>query len=176
MLEMLRDLVSHNGHANASMLSAIRQNEAAIADRELWELLHHVLVANRFWLLNVMGLAFVFENESRASSSFDVLIQRYAGTHQQESAWLATATEAELARVLESELIPGGKCSIAQAFVQVCMHSQGHRAQCAKLLRRHGGTPPMTDFILWLANRPTAEWAVPLSTSLVMPFGRSDVA
>jgi uncharacterized damage-inducible protein DinB len=42
---------------------------------------------------------------------------------------------------------------VAQAIVQVCMHSQGHRAQCAKMLRRLGGAPPMTDFILWLANR-----------------------
>lgn len=158
MLEMLRDLVSHNGHANASMLSAIRQNDAAIADPELWELLHHILVANQFWLLTVLGLPFVLEDESRSSSSFDVLIQRYGRTHIQQSAWLATATEADLARVIESELIPGGKCSVAQAFVQVCMHSQGHRTQCAKLLRRHGGTPPMTDFILWLANRPTAQW------------------
>ena len=116
------------------------------------------------------GLPFVFEDESLPSSSFDELIQRYGRTHEQQSAWLAAATEPDLARVLESALIPGGKCSVAQALMQVCMHSHGHRAQCAKLLRRHGGVPPMTDFILWLETRPTAEWAVPLlSKSIVTP-------
>jgi uncharacterized damage-inducible protein DinB len=159
MLAMLRDLVAHNGYANAALLSAIRQNEAAASDAELSETLHHVLVSNRFWLLTVLGLPFVFEDESRPASSFDALIQRYGGTHQQQSAWLAGATEADLARVLESAHIPGEKCSVAQALMQVCLHSHGHRAQCAKLLRRHGGVPPMTDFILWLERRPIAEWA-----------------
>ena len=161
MLEMLRDLVAHKGHANAAMLGAIRQNAAAVSDPELGELLHHVLIANRFWLLNVLGLPFVFEDESRPSNSFDALIQRYCGTQEQESTWLAAATEADLARVLEIPFIPGGRCSVAQGVMQVCMHSHGHRAQCAKLFRRHGGVPPMTDFILWLASRPAAEWAAP---------------
>jgi uncharacterized damage-inducible protein DinB len=159
MLGMFRDLVAHNGHANAALLGAIRQNDAAASDPELWELLHHVLVANRFWLLTILGLPFVVEDESRFSSTFDVLIQRYGRTHEQQSTWLAAATETDLARVLASALIPGGKCSVAQAVMQVCMHSHGHRAQCAKLLRRHGGVPPMTDFILWLETRPIAEWA-----------------
>jgi uncharacterized damage-inducible protein DinB len=158
MLEMLRDLLAHKGHANAAALGAIRQNAGAASDPELSELLHHVLIANRFWLLAVLGLPFVFEDESRPSSSFDALIQRYRSTHEQESTWLAAATEADLARVLESPLIPGGRCSVSQALVQVCMHSHAHRAQGAKLLRRHGGVPPMTDFIVWLASRPTAEW------------------
>ncbi len=163
MLEMLRDLVAHKGHANAALLGAIRQNDAAASDPELSELLHHILIANRFWLLAVCGLPFVFEDESRPSSSFDALIQRYCGTQAQELTWLATATEADLTRVLESPLIPGGRCSVSQALVQVCMHSQGHRAQCAKLFRSHGGVPPVTDFILWVASRPATEWAVPLA-------------
>jgi uncharacterized damage-inducible protein DinB len=159
MLEMLRDLVAHKGHANAAVLTSIRQNDAAVSDTELRELLQHVLIANRFWLLTVLGLPFVFEDESRPSSSFDELIQRYCSTQEQESTWLAAATEADLSRVLESALIPGGKCSVSQALLQACMHSHAHRAQCAKLFRRHGGVPPMTDFILWLASRPPAEWA-----------------
>ena len=80
MLEMLRDLVAHKGHANAAMLGAIRQNDAAASDPELCELLHHVLIANRFWLLSVLELPFVFEDESRPSGSFGALIQRYRST------------------------------------------------------------------------------------------------
>jgi uncharacterized damage-inducible protein DinB len=158
MLEMVRDLVAHKGHANAALLAAIRRSDAAVSDPQLGDLLHHVVLANRFWLLTVLGLGFVLEEESRPCRSFDALVQRYRSTHEAESAWLATAKEADLARVLEGPLIPGGRCSIAQAFVQVCMHSHGHRAQCAKLLRRHGGVPPLSDFIVWLVHRPAAEW------------------
>ncbi len=158
MLEMIRDLIAHKAHANAAMMAAIRQNDAARSDPVVLELLHHILVANRFWLLTVLGLPFVLEDESRIPVSLDDLIQTYASTHEQESAWLATVTEADLERLLESPLIPGTTCSVSQALMQVCMHSHGHRAQCAKLLRRHGSVPPMTDFILWLTDRPLAEW------------------
>ena len=158
MLEMLRDLVAHKGHANAALLTAIRQTPAAASDPELWALLHHILLANRFWVLTVLGLPFVHEDEARFSPSFDGLIQRYRSTQAQEETWLEIAAERDLARMLEGALIPNGQCSVSQALMQVCLHSHGHRAQCAKLLRRHGGVPPRTDFILWLSGCPQAAW------------------
>ena len=158
MLEMLRDLVAHKGHANAAVLTAIGQNVSAARDPELLELLHHILLANRFWLLTVLGLPFALDEESRPAESFDALVRRYARSQEQEAAWVNAATAADLERCLTSPLMPIGTCSVAQALMQVCMHSHGHRAQCAKLLRRHGGSPPATDFILWLADRPGAEW------------------
>lgn len=160
MLEMLRDLVAHKGHADAALLTAIREHRTAASDPELWELLHHILLANRFWLLTVLGLPFVHEDEARPFRSFDALIQRYASTQAEEATWLEAATEDDLGRSLDDARIPNGRCTVAQAFMQVCLHSHGHRAQCAKLLRRHGGVPPPADFILWLTTRPRAEWAV----------------
>jgi len=157
MLEMLRDLVAHKGHANAAMLTAVRRNPTAASDPELWELLHHILLANRFWLLTVLGLPFVHEDEARPSPSFDALTHRYGSTQAQEATWLETATEGDLARILDDARIPNGRCSVSHALMQVCMHSHGHRAQCATLLRRHGGVPPTTDFILWLTSRPSAQ-------------------
>jgi uncharacterized damage-inducible protein DinB len=158
MLDMLRDLVAHKGHADAAMLSAIRMNAVAAADVEVRELLHHVLLANRFWLLAVTGAPFVLDEESRASGSFDALVRRYRDNHGQELAWCAGATAADLERVLQVPPIPGGRCTVSQAWMQVCLHSQGHRAQCARLLRRHGAVPPPTDFILWVAERPAPRW------------------
>jgi hypothetical protein len=109
-------------------------------------------------LLTALERPFVLEDESRATSSFGALVQRYAGTQAEESSWLMVAAADDLERTLKNPFIPNGECSVAQAFVQVCMHSHAHRAQAAKLLRRHGGTPPATDFILWLTHRPRAEW------------------
>jgi uncharacterized damage-inducible protein DinB len=158
VIETLRDLIAHNGYANAAILNAARQQDAAVADPEISDLLHHVLLANRFWLLTVLGLPFVVEDESRRSTSFDELIHGYHTTHEQQSAWLAKASDGDLARIMEGALIPGGHCSVAQAFVQVCLHSHGHRAQCARLLRRHDAAPPATDFITWLVNRSAPRW------------------
>jgi len=153
---MLRDLVDHKGHADRALLRAIQAHATAAADPQLLDLLHHVLLANRFWLRSVLDQPFVLEDEARPALSIDALAERYAGTQAAEAAWLERATEADLDRTLTNELIPGGVCSVAQAFMQVCLHSHGHRAQAAALLRRHGGTPPGTEFIAWLATRRLA--------------------
>jgi uncharacterized damage-inducible protein DinB len=154
MLAMLRDLVEHKGYANAALLDAVRRQPAAADDRELSDLLHHILLANRFWLLTVLGDAFDYAVEAAPSASFAGLQERFAALHAQEMAWVGSASADALDRVLASPQIPGGRCTVAQAFMQVCLHSHGHRAQAAKMLRRLGGEPPATDFILWLATRP----------------------
>jgi uncharacterized damage-inducible protein DinB len=164
MLDTLRDLVAHKGYANAALLCVTQQNAAAAADAELSELLHHILLANRFWLVKVLDLPFHIEHEARPFGSSDDMVQRYAETQDQESAWLAAATDGDLDRIVEEPRIPGGRCSVAQAFLQVCLHSHGHRAQAAKLLRRHEVVPPTLDFILWLASRPAAAWPGTAST------------
>jgi len=42
---------------------------------------------------------------------------------------------------------------ILDLLQQVCLHSHGHRAQIARIYRALGGTPPMMDFIVWVAQR-----------------------
>lgn len=151
---MIRDLVAHKGHANTLILDAVRSHPNAAADPEIIGLLHHILVANRFWFLTICGEPFVLERETAAPTSLGELIGRYAVTQREEQAWMGRATAQDLARPLENEMIPGARCTVAQGIMQVCMHSQGHRAQVGKMLRRHGGAPPVTDFILWLSERP----------------------
>lgn len=158
MQAIVRDLIAHKWHANAALLTAIHANAAAASDPDVWTLLHHILLANRFWLLTLLGTPFVLDEESRPAASFGELVRRYARTQADESAWLETASDAELDRSLNDPLIPDGECSVWQAVVQVCLHSHGHRVECAKLLRRHGGSPPQTDFIVWLGGRAAPNW------------------
>ena len=158
MLAMLRNLDAHKGYANASLLSSVQRSPAAATDPEVGELLHHVLVANRFWVLSILGLPFEAEGEVRLSRALAALVDGFRRTHELESAWIEQASEAGLSQTIEGPLIPGGRCTAAEAMMQVCMHSHGHRAQCAKLLRKHGVVPPPTDFIVWLVDRTPAEW------------------
>jgi uncharacterized damage-inducible protein DinB len=156
MLQMLQDLILHKGHANASLLQAIRDNETAAEDAELRKTLHHILVANRFWLSLMLGLPFTLEKESRVPESLADLETQYKETHAMEQEWASKLDEGELARTVETPYIPGHSYSLAQALMQVCMHSAAHRAQCSKRLRQLGGTPPGMDFIVWLKERPAA--------------------
>jgi uncharacterized damage-inducible protein DinB len=156
MLDLLRDLVGHKGHANHAILAAIRQHETAAQDPAILALLHHILVANRFWFLTFVGEPFVAVRELQPPGSLDSVIEGYAALQQREETWIEGISERDLSRVLEMPQIPGGRCTVAQGVTQVCLHCQGHRAQIATMLRALGGTPPMTDFILWVAERPAS--------------------
>lgn len=152
------DLIRHKWHANANLLTAIHRHDVASHDKELRKLLHHVLLANRYWLLLILQIDFSAEQESRISTSLDDLVARYRETERQEMDWISKPQEADTARILQTPFLPGRSFTIDQAITQVCMHSHGHRAQCATLLRSLGGVPPPMDFILWLKDRPTADW------------------
>lgn len=158
MLSLLRDLVAHKGHANAAVLAAVGRNEAAAADAELMDLLHHVLLANRFWITAVRRVPFVAAHEANVARTLPSLLDAFRRTQEEEAAWIAAATEEECAATLAHPLIPGGACTVGAALTQVCLHSHAHRAQIAKMLRRHGAVPPPTDFILWLVDRPRPDW------------------
>ena len=155
---MLQDLVYHKGYANAALLKAIRQHEPAAHDPELRKLLHHIILANRYWLCLSLGLPFTVEEESRVPDSLEAIAAQYRETHAQEVEWLAQVRELDLLRLLETPFIPGQSYTVAQALMQVCLHSHGHRTQCATRLRLLGGTPPSMDFILWLKERPSPDW------------------
>ncbi|HEY6969981.1 MAG TPA: DinB family protein [Candidatus Angelobacter sp.] len=159
MLPILRDLVGHKWHANAAYFKAIRQHEKAAQDEELRKLLHHILLANRFWLMLSLGRQFDFEKDRHIGDSLDLLTTHYRETQTQELQWINQMQEADLERRLETPFLPGSSFSIAEGIMQICLHSHGHRAQCATRLRLLGGTPPATDFILWLKEkRPAPEW------------------
>src|SRR4030095_955927 len=125
MLLMLQELIHHKGYANASLLKAIRQHEAAAQDPELQKLLPHILLGKRISLKLSIGLPFVVEEESRTPESLEAIAAQYRETHEQEMEWLAQVEEPELARILETPFIPDFSCSIAQAMMQVCLHSHG---------------------------------------------------
>lgn len=166
MLSLLQDLVAHKGHANAALLAAVRRSEAAAADGELVDLLHHILIANRFWITAVRGVPFIEAREANVHRTLASLIDAFRATQDEESAWIAAASEEDCAATLTHPLIPGGACTVGAALTQVCLHSQAHRAQVAKMLRRHGGVPPQTDFIVWLVERQPPDWDSAASGSL----------
>jgi uncharacterized damage-inducible protein DinB len=158
LLGMLHDLVQHKNYANASLLNAIGANQDASGDAEIRALLHHIIVANRFWLSLFLDESFDLDRESKVPDSLRELAVLYRQTHDREIEWLSMLSNSDLERLLVTPFIPDRNFSVAQAAMQVCLHSHGHRAQCLTRLRSLGGQPPAIDFIVWLKDRPRPEW------------------
>ena len=64
MIALFRDLFDHQAYADQAMLRAIGRHEAAAGDAQLRTLLHHTLLAHRFWLHLSQGAPFVPDEES----------------------------------------------------------------------------------------------------------------
>jgi len=158
MIDLLRDLIRHKGHANAALLRAISQHQAASHDEELRQLLHHIILANRFWLMLTLGESLDLEKESPVPGSLEAIASHYRDTYRREVDWMFHAGDQDLNRRLETPFLQVSSFSVAEAAMQVCLHSHGHRAQIATKLRLLGGQPPNMDFILWLKNRPEPDW------------------
>jgi uncharacterized damage-inducible protein DinB len=156
MLSMIQELMQHKAWANATLLRAIGQHPPAANDNELHRMLHHILVANRFWLLTVLGHPFDREREMLIPQNLTAIIDRFGETERLEADWLSHASESDLERTLETRSSRLGiDVTVRQAILQICLHTQGHRPQCAARLRALGGTPPGTDYVLWIKEKAT---------------------
>jgi len=156
MLTLIDELIRHKWWANSALLRSIQQHPAAAEDPELRKLLHHILIANRYWLLLSLGQPFIDEEETRIPESHSELMDRFAATEHQEMDWLSSLDPADLDRPLQPRALPDITVSVAQAALQATLHSQGHRSQCASSLRALGGIPAPMDFVLWVRDQGTA--------------------
>ena len=154
MLSTIEELIRHKRWANGGLMRAIEQHPPAAEDEELRKMLHHILVSNRFWLFAILGHPFDREVEMQIPASLAGIAERFKETEQLEAGWLSKASETELERIPETRSSRLGiDVSVRQALLQICMHTQGHRSQCATRLRALGGTPPGMDYVLWIKEQ-----------------------
>jgi uncharacterized damage-inducible protein DinB len=159
VLPLLAELFDHQAWADATLLAAIRACPAALDDEKLRQTLHHMITVQRAFLALFVKWPLDMNAELKAPDSFDVLTARFRDTHPAEIAFVKGLDPAALDRVIETPWLPGAKLTLAQAMMQVLMHSQSHRGQCLSRLRAAGGQPPTLDFILWLKDHPTPVWS-----------------
>jgi uncharacterized damage-inducible protein DinB len=155
MRNMIDQLIRHKWWANFNLLRAVEQHTPAAEDGELRKLLHHILIANRYWLLLTLNQPFIDETEKRVPGSHAEIIKSFASTEKMELDWLSRDTDSDLERALHPRALPDVTVTVAQAMLQVSLHSQGHRSQCASRLRALGGTPLPMDFVLWVREQRT---------------------
>ena len=66
-----------------------------------------------------------------------------------------------MARTVRIPWFPDPPCviTVAEALVQVAMHTQHHRGQCMTRLKDFGGEPKNVDWIIWLwKQKPEGRW------------------
>jgi len=161
MLETLRDLVAYQGWADAELWRAIEASKVAKEDPATLARCHHVHLTQHAFAALVRGEAVVGTNAEEFGRWSD--LEAYG--REASERWI------ELVDVLDGEelgqrlTVPWSKApaiefTVAQAILQMVMHSQHHRGQNAARLRELGDDPPLSDFLAWLwRDRPTARWA-----------------
>jgi uncharacterized damage-inducible protein DinB len=159
MTRMLDSLFRHQAWADAALLQAVGAHaEAAADERPRWTL-HHMVMVQRGFLALLLGRLFDREKEMQIPASLDEFERLYRETHAEELSYVGRLGAADLAQPFKMPWIPGCNISVAEALVQVVMHSQNHRGQCLTRLRELCAKPPTLDFVLWAKDRPEPAWA-----------------
>lgn len=160
MIDMINALFKHQAWADAAILQAVRAYPEAGKDEKLHITLHHIVMVQRAFLSLFLGRPFDMQKELQPPESLADLENLFRDSHNEELSFVSTLQDADLARVIEMPWIPGSRPSLAEALMQVVMHSQNHRGQSLSRLRAIGGNPPTLDFILWLKDRPAPQWSI----------------
>ena len=154
MIPMLRLLFAHQAWADRTVIDAVRAHAGAWDDAELRKALHHILVVQRFFVLNLLEKPFDATVENVTHESLDDLTASFQQAHSMQHAFIELLDDEELSRVPEIAHFKEIQPTVAEVLMQIVLHSQGHRGQCLTRLRILGATPPTVDFILWLKHRP----------------------
>jgi uncharacterized damage-inducible protein DinB len=160
MLTFLRDLAAHAEWANAVFFHTWGKSGARDHE-ELRQRVAHILGVQQ-------GFLSVLRGEQPGGPpggpppSFDDLKTRGETGHAGLRNFMATLEPDALSRTVRIPWFPDPPCviTVAQALVQVAMHTQHHRGQCMTRLKDFGGEPKNVDWIIWLwKQKPQARWS-----------------
>jgi uncharacterized damage-inducible protein DinB len=159
MLSHLRDLLGHAEWANAVFFHAWGKSPARDHE-EMRRRVGHILGVQHGFLAILKGEAPGAPPDGPPPSFAELHAWSQAG-HAGLSAFAAALTPEDLTRTVRVPWFPDPPCvvTVAEALVQVAMHTQHHRGQCMTRLRDLGGEPKNVDWIIWLwKQKPAGRW------------------
>jgi uncharacterized damage-inducible protein DinB len=160
MIDFLRDLMAHAEWANAVFFRAWDQSPARDHDEMRRRLGHLIGVQQGF--LSVLHDEPPGGPPDGPPPNYDDLKSRAQTCHAGLGEFTARLEPVSLARTVRIPWFPDPPCviTVAEALVQVAMHSQHHRGQCMTRLKDFGGEPKNVDWIIWLwKQQPRARWS-----------------
>ena len=159
MLTFLRDLLAHAEWANAVFFHAWNKSPAR-DNEEMRNRVGHIIGVQQGFLSVLRG-----EQPGGPPAgpppTFDALKTRAQSVHAGLRDFAAALEADSLARIVRIPWFPEPPCniSVAEALVQVAMHTQHHRGQCMTRLKDFGGEPKNVDWIIWLwKQKPAPRW------------------
>jgi uncharacterized damage-inducible protein DinB len=157
--------------ADAEVWRAVLACEPAARDQRLRDLLTHLHVVQRLFLV-VWRKERIDRSSAEPAFATAVDLRDWARTYYPEAngfldrleetaltgelsmPWIKSF-EAQLGRTLS-------KTTLGETIFQVSSHSTYHRGQVNARLREVGGTPPLVDYIAWIwFGRPEPDWVLP---------------
>jgi uncharacterized damage-inducible protein DinB len=160
MVNHVRELMAHAEWANAVFFHAWGKSPAR-EHEEMRRRVGHVVGVQEGFLAVLRG-----EPASRPPDgpppSFDQLRARAEHSHAGLKSFAGALDATSLARTVRIPWFPEPPCviTVAEALVQVAMHTQHHRGQLMTRLKDLGGEPVNVDWIIWLwKGKPQGRWA-----------------
>lgn len=166
-LDQIRELFAHQSWADAAVWNCVLSNEAAASDHWIRERLHHVHAVQSAYVTILSGAELDWKEVSAFAGSAAVA-KWGREQHARMKAFVDSVADGDLDRVakipwaerIEAQLGKVHDGTIAEALMQVPLHSMNHRGQVLMKLRELGAAPPILDFIAWVwMGKPQPEWA-----------------
>jgi len=165
-IQPIMDMYSHMRWADAEVWRAVVAHRPAFDDAKLKELLEHIHIVQRAFLMVWRGED-ITENMPRFDDLASLLEWAkpcYGEALEHIEAigdeGLSKPVKLPWAEMIENQIgrKPEGTTT-GETALQVAMHSAHHRGQVNTRLRELGAEPPTVDYIVWLwSGRPKAEW------------------
>jgi len=159
MLTLLRELMDHAEWANAVFFHAWGRSPARDHE-EMRRRVGHIIGVQQGFLSVLRGEA-PGSPPSGPPPSFEALKERACTSHAGLRDFAAGLDSEALSRTVRIPWFPDPPCviTVAEALVQVAMHTQHHRGQCMTRLKDFGGEPKNVDWIIWLwKQKPQGRW------------------
>jgi len=160
MLTLIRDLLAHAEWANAVFFHAWGKSPAR-DHAELRQRMDH-LVGVQEGFLKILTGEMLAPPAERPVPLFAELVARAEANHAAMRQLVASLDETAAAAKAHVPWMPDSPdgITVANALVQVALHSQHHRGQCMTRLKDFGGEPKNVDWIIWLwKQKPAGRWS-----------------
>jgi uncharacterized damage-inducible protein DinB len=160
MQPFLSDLLAHAEWANAVFFNTWSKSPARDHEEMRSRVGHIVGVQEGF--LSILSGKPPEMPPGGPPPSFEALKTRAETCHAALGAFVAALRPEALSETVRIPWFPDPPCviTVADALVQVAMHTQHHRGQCMTRLKDFGGEPKNVDWIIWLwKQKPKARWS-----------------
>lgn len=151
-LPLLKSMYAHMAWANARVLEALRA--APGDDPQALERYAHILAAEHIWLSRIEGRV------PRLAVFPELTLEQCATLSAENSEGYMRLLEREQGDSIERTQTYTNSAGasftgrVVDILTQVALHGSYHRGQVAMMMRRSGGNPVSTDYILYARSLP----------------------